>query len=123
MPQKLRWTIFGRWTCNVTRTEPLLERVWELRQNLPAYDAVYVALAEVLDVVLLTCDRRLSQAPGMRRRVVLCTSLIAIPGERQLLLERDGQLRVDGRLRDALRLGACGLQDAEAHAEDERIVV
>ena len=51
--------------------EPLLERVWELRKNLTAYDAVYVALAEVLDVVLLTCDRRLSQAPGMSRRVAL----------------------------------------------------
>ena len=51
--------------------EPLLERVWELRKNLTAYDAVYVALAEVLDGVVLTCDRRLSQAPGMTRRVAL----------------------------------------------------
>ena len=47
--------------------EPLLERVWELRKNLTAYDSVYVALAEVLDGVLLTCDRRLSHAPGMSR--------------------------------------------------------
>jgi predicted nucleic acid-binding protein len=54
--------------------EPLLERVWELRQNLTAYDAVYVALAEVLDGILLTCDRRLSQAPGMSRRVTLVGS-------------------------------------------------
>ena len=51
--------------------EPLLERVWELRKNLTAYDAVYVALAEVIDGVLLTCDRRLSHAPGMSRRVRL----------------------------------------------------
>ena len=51
--------------------EPLLDRVWELRKNLTAYDAVYVALAEVLDGVLLTCDRRLSQAPGMSRLVSL----------------------------------------------------
>jgi predicted nucleic acid-binding protein len=51
--------------------EPLLDRVWDLRKNLTAYDAVYVALAEVLDSVLLTCDRRLSQAPGMSRRVAL----------------------------------------------------
>jgi predicted nucleic acid-binding protein len=51
--------------------EPLLERVWELRRNLSAYDAVYVALAEVLDTVLLTCDRRLARAPGMARRVEL----------------------------------------------------
>jgi len=51
--------------------EPLLERVWELRQNLSAYDAVYVALAEVLDAVLLTCDGRLARAPGLARRVEL----------------------------------------------------
>jgi predicted nucleic acid-binding protein len=54
--------------------EPLLERVWELRKNLTAYDAVYVALAEVLDGVLLTCDRRLSRAPGMSRRIVFVGS-------------------------------------------------
>jgi predicted nucleic acid-binding protein len=51
--------------------EPLLERVWELRHNLSAYDAVYVALAEVLDTVLLTCDGRLARAPGLARRVQL----------------------------------------------------
>lgn len=45
--------------------EPLLARVWELRQNLTAYDAVYVALAEVLEGTLLTCDARLSRAPGV----------------------------------------------------------
>jgi predicted nucleic acid-binding protein len=51
--------------------EPLLERVWSLRQSLSAYDAVYVALAEVLDTVVLTCDSRLARAPGLRRRVEL----------------------------------------------------
>lgn len=59
--------------------EPLLERVWELRQNLTAYDAVYVALADVLECVLLTCDRRLSRAPGMATRVVFIGS--ATPGQ------------------------------------------
>ena len=49
--------------------EPLLERVWELRQNLSAYDAVYVALAEALDTILLTCDGRLARAPTAARRV------------------------------------------------------
>jgi len=44
--------------------EPLLERVWELRENLTAYDAVYVALAEVLDAPLITCDAPLSRAPA-----------------------------------------------------------
>lgn len=51
--------------------EPLLQRVWELRQNLSAYDAVYVALAECLDTVVLTCDRALARAPGMARRARL----------------------------------------------------
>ena len=45
---------------------PLLERCWELRQNLTVYDASYVALAEMLDVVLLTADARLATAPGLR---------------------------------------------------------
>jgi predicted nucleic acid-binding protein len=53
--------------------EPLLDRVWALRQNVSAYDAVYLALAEVLDVKLLTCDGRLSRAPGAARRVELVT--------------------------------------------------
>lgn len=51
--------------------EPLLERVWELRQNLTADDAVYVALAEVLDTVVLTCDSRLARAPRVAHRVDL----------------------------------------------------
>ena len=51
--------------------EPFLERVWALRQNLTAYDAVYVALTEVLDGVLVTCDRPLSRAPALEGRVEL----------------------------------------------------
>jgi predicted nucleic acid-binding protein len=54
--------------------EPLLERVWALRSNLSAYDAVYVVLAEALDTVLLTCDGPLSRAPGMAKRVELIRS-------------------------------------------------
>jgi predicted nucleic acid-binding protein len=49
----------------------LLPRLWELRENLTAYDAVYVALAEALDAPLLTCDRRLATAPGHQARVEL----------------------------------------------------
>lgn len=45
---------------------PLLGRCWELRENITIYDAVYVALAEALNAVLLTADSRLSRAPGPR---------------------------------------------------------
>lgn len=45
---------------------PLLSRCWELRDNLTVYDAAYVALAEVLDVMLLTADSRLAAVPGTR---------------------------------------------------------
>jgi len=51
--------------------EPLLELVWKLRENLTAYDAVYVALAEALDAELLTCDGALSRASGLAGRAVL----------------------------------------------------
>lgn len=44
---------------------PLLGRVWQLRDNLSSYDASYVALAEALDAVLLTADRRLAKAVGV----------------------------------------------------------
>lgn len=44
----------------------LLDRVWELKENLSAYDASYVALAELLDCSLLSADARLSRAPGIR---------------------------------------------------------
>jgi predicted nucleic acid-binding protein len=43
---------------------PLLERCWQLRANVTAYDAAYVALAELLDVALLTSDHRLARAAG-----------------------------------------------------------
>jgi predicted nucleic acid-binding protein len=47
----------------------LLPRVWELRHNLTAYDALYVALAEALDAPLVTRDRRLAAAPGHQAKV------------------------------------------------------
>ena len=47
----------------------LMERCWELRANVTAYDAVYVALAELLDAPLVTADRKLANAPGIRCRV------------------------------------------------------
>ena len=42
----------------------LIPRAWELRATLTAYDAVYVALAELLDAPLLTCDGRIAAASG-----------------------------------------------------------
>ena len=51
--------------------EPFLNRVWALRGNVSAYDAVYVALAEALGTVLFTGDRRLASAPGMDVRIEL----------------------------------------------------
>jgi predicted nucleic acid-binding protein len=51
--------------------EPLLDRIWALRKNLTAYDATYVALAEALDAILLTCDGRLARAPGIGVKVDL----------------------------------------------------
>ena len=47
-------------------TRILWPRAWELRTNLSAYDALYVALAEQLDAPLLTADARLAKAPGLR---------------------------------------------------------
>ena len=50
----------------VYATEPLLPRCWSLRGNVTAYDACYVALAELLGVTLLTADAKLANAPGPR---------------------------------------------------------
>lgn len=49
----------------------LVERVWELRANVSAYDATYVALAEHLDIALLTADRRLGRVSVVRCPVTL----------------------------------------------------
>ena len=46
--------------------QPLLQRIWELRHVVTPHDAAYIALAEALDVVLVTADTRLSRASGVR---------------------------------------------------------
>ncbi len=51
--------------------DPLVPRCWEVRHNLTTYDAAYVALAELLQIDLLTADRRLAEAPGIRCGVEL----------------------------------------------------
>jgi predicted nucleic acid-binding protein len=45
---------------------PLLERMWDLRDNITPYDAAYVALAEQLDATLVTCDAKLVASPGAK---------------------------------------------------------
>ncbi len=49
----------------------LLDRVWQLRESVTAYDAAYVALAEALDAPLLTCDAKLARSHGHRARIEL----------------------------------------------------
>jgi predicted nucleic acid-binding protein len=50
---------------------PLLHRIWELRHNVTAYDAAYVALAEVLGAPLVTRDARLAASSGHRAQIEL----------------------------------------------------
>ena len=47
----------------------LVGRAWKLRDNIRAYDAMYIALAEGLEAPVVTCDRPLAQAPGHRARI------------------------------------------------------
>jgi predicted nucleic acid-binding protein len=50
---------------------PLMGRSWQLKDSVSAYDAQYVALAELLDAPLVTADRRLARAPGVRCHIDL----------------------------------------------------
>ena len=45
---------------------PLMRRVWELQDNMWPYDASYIALAELLDVPVITTDGKLARVPGLR---------------------------------------------------------
>jgi predicted nucleic acid-binding protein len=47
----------------------LLTRAWKLRENMTAYDAMYVALAEALDATVVTCDTPLAKAAGHRAHI------------------------------------------------------
>ena len=47
----------------------LADRIWELRHNLTAYDASYVALAEILDCPVVTSDAKMAKASGHRADV------------------------------------------------------
>jgi len=50
---------------------PLVTRIWRLKQSLSVFDATYIALAEALDVPLITADTALVRTPGHRARVEL----------------------------------------------------
>jgi predicted nucleic acid-binding protein len=56
---------FERAPVQTIKTGNLLGRTWELRHNLSAYDACYVALAEILGARLITADRALAKAPAL----------------------------------------------------------
>jgi predicted nucleic acid-binding protein len=47
----------------------LVRRAWKLRDNISAYDAMYVALAEAIGAPIVTCDSPLGKAPGHRARI------------------------------------------------------
>ena len=51
--------------------EVILQGIWQLRANLTAYDAAYVALAQLLDAPLVTTDARLAGSPAARSVVEL----------------------------------------------------
>lgn len=51
------------------RHRELIPRAWELRENVSFYDALYVSLAEILEEPLVTFDRRLARADGIRAEV------------------------------------------------------
>jgi predicted nucleic acid-binding protein len=68
------WAALDTWRrLGVTRhpASGLLDRVWQLRDDLTAYDATYVALAEALDCTVVTADGRLVRAPGIRCAVTV----------------------------------------------------
>jgi predicted nucleic acid-binding protein len=48
---------------------PLMERMWEMRENVSGFDAAYVALAEAIEAPLITTDRRLARARGHTARI------------------------------------------------------
>ncbi len=54
-----------------TSTEPLIDLIWTLRDNVTPYDASYVAIATTFGVPLVTSDERLAAAPGLPCEVIL----------------------------------------------------
>ena len=66
---KTAFELFRRYEIVRHPVAPLVDRMWALRQNVTAYDASYVALAESLNLPLLTRDARLSRSSGHAARI------------------------------------------------------
>jgi predicted nucleic acid-binding protein len=62
---------WGRLGIERVGVKGLLGRIWELRDNISAYDATYVAVAEAFEAPLVTADGRLARAPGPRCTVTV----------------------------------------------------
>lgn len=75
-PERARQALTDLTDFTVTRYPhpPFVPRIWELRHNVTAYDAAYVALAEALSAPLLTGDSRLAAAPGHNATIELITA-------------------------------------------------
>ncbi len=65
----VRLSLYGDLVIRRHPHEHYLQRAFELRANLNAYDALYVALAEALDMPLVTADGRLARVTGHRAMI------------------------------------------------------
>jgi len=66
-----RAVALDRWICAPALIDAEVGQALQLRHNVSFYDGLYVALAEAMDVPLLTADRKLARAPGLRAQVEL----------------------------------------------------
>jgi len=70
-------TDLADWPGERVDHRPLLPRAWALCHTVRGWDAIYVALAEMLGAVLLTTDRRLAAATGPRCRIEIVDSSLS----------------------------------------------
>ena len=72
-PQRAKQALDDHASLHIKRAnhEDMLKRLWELRDSVTAYDGTYVALAEALDMPLITCDSKLARSHGHRAVIEL----------------------------------------------------